>query len=539
MKYRLGDEVLAAVKQKLSRRVSVRAVPRNVRQSKSKTRPLPVRLRLALQDMGPTFVKLGQFLSTRPDLLPEEFTTELGKLQDRVPPVKFQQIREELEKQLGGSVEKMFQRFDARALAAGSIAQVHRARTRDGKDIVLKIRRPGVVQRVRTECEILETLAGLWKTDDPHQSIDPQRMVREFTSAVKKEVDLSIERQNLQRFARNFEGDQSVHLPEVYEEFCSEGVLAMEFIEGVRPGSAEALQGNGLDPRLVARRGADFVLKQIFEFGFFHSDPHPGNFFLREGEVLVPLDFGQVARLTPRDRKLLMDLVLTIVHQDVPRLARALSQADMVPEQTDLQDLTADLEDMLDRYYNLPLDEIPFRRALSEGFSLMRTHHVHPPEQFALMVKSLMTIESLAISLDPDFDILETLKPYARKFSLEQFAPSKIARQAKLALLDTGRLLARLPDDADAIISKFRKGQMLLRVNHEHLDDLEDTLDKSSNRISFALIIAALLVASSMLVGQERKLLGFVRIQTLGLTGYFVAAVMGFWLLISMIRGRR
>jgi ubiquinone biosynthesis protein len=539
MRYRLGEEMLSAVKHKLSRRVSARAVPRNVRQSKSNARPLPVRLRLALQDMGPTFVKLGQFLSTRPDLLPEAFTAELGKLQDRVPPVKFHQIRQELEHQLGGSVEKMFDRFDARALAAGSIAQVHRARTHDGEDIVLKIRRPGVVQRVRTECEILETLAGLWKTDDPHQSIDPQRMVNEFTSAVKKEVDLGIERQNLQRFARNFADDATVHLPQVFEEYCSEGVLAMEYVEGIRPGSAEALREHNLDPARVAQRGAGFVLKQIFEFGFFHSDPHPGNFFLREEEVLVPLDFGQVARLTPRDRRLLMDLVVAIVHQDVGRVSRALAQADMVPEQTDLARLTDDLEDMLDRYYNLPLDEIPFRRALGEGFALMRTHHVHPPEQFALMVKSLMTIESLAISLDPQFDILATLKPYARKFGLEQFSPSKIAHQGRLALLDTGRFLARLPDDLDAIVGKFRKGQMLVRVNHEHLDDLEDTLDKSSNRISFALIIAALLVASSMLVGQERKVLGVVRIQTLGLTGYFVAAVMGFWLLISMIRGRR
>jgi ubiquinone biosynthesis protein len=255
--------------------------------------------------------------------------------------------------------------------------------------------------------------------------------------------------------------------------------------------------------------------------------------------VLVPLDFGQVARLTPRDRRLLIDLVLTIVHQDVPRFAKALTKADMVPEETNLDQLTADLEDMLDRYYNLPLAEIPFRKAISQGFGLMRRHHVHPPEQFALMLKSLMTIESLAMSLDPDFDILEGLKPYARKFGREQFAPSKIARQGRLTLLDSGRLLARLPDDLDSILSKFRRGQMLVRVNHEHLEDLENTIDKSSNRISFALIIASLLVASSMLVGQTQSLLGLVRIQTLGVIGYFVAAIMGLWLLISMLSGHR
>jgi ubiquinone biosynthesis protein len=531
------EEAVSLLKRKLTARAAARTVPRNVHpRARGKSRP--ERLRLALQEMGPTFIKLGQFLSTRPDLLPEAYIAELEKLQDRVPPAKFGKVRVELESALGDRLENIFASFDTTPLAAGSIAQVHRATTRKGRKIVLKVRRPDIVNTVRTECEILETFAGLLNRET-HETVDLERMAREFTDAVKLEVDLGHERTNLARFSRNFQSDPTIHMPEIIEEYCHDNVLAMEFIDGIKPGNAALLRQKGFDTKLIASRGADFVLKQIFEFGLFHADPHPGNFFLLEGDVLAPLDFGQVARLSSRDQGLLVDMVLAIVDQDVPRLVDSLARNEMLHDKTDSAALSADLEDLLSDYYDLPLAEIPFRQALSQAFACIRDHHVHPPSEFTLMLKAVMTIESLALSLDPDFDILDHLKPYARRFALEQLNPKNIFKRTRQAARQASELAMHLPADLEAIISKFRKGQFQLRVHHEHLEDLERTLDKSSNRISFALIIAALLVGSSMLVGRKGELLGLVDFQTFGVIGYLLAAIGGGWLLLGIVRSRK
>ncbi|MFP4355945.1 MAG: ABC1 kinase family protein [Phycisphaerae bacterium] len=532
------EEIVSVLKRKLSARAAARTVPSRVKPA-ARGRSSAERLRLALQEMGPTFVKLGQFLSTRPDLLSEEYIAELEKLQDRVPPAKFGKVRIELESALGDRLENIFADFDETPIAAGSIAQVHQAVTRQGRRIVLKVRRPGIVPTIRTECEILETFAGLLNRETGAETVDLQRMAREFTDALKMEVDLAHERSNLSRFARNFKDDPTIHVPEVIDEFCRDSILAMEYIDGIKPDDAALLAQKGFDTKLIASRGANFVLKQIFEFGLFHADPHPGNFFLLAGDVLAPLDFGQVARLSVRDRGLLVDMVLAIVDQDVARLVDSLARNEMLHDKTAPAALTADLEDLLSEYYDLPLAEIPFRQALSRAFGVIRDHHVHPPSEFTLMLKSVMTIESLAMGLDPQFDILDHLKPYARKFALKQISPSEIFKKTRRTLRQASELAMHLPADMETIIAKFRKGQFQMRIHHEHLEDLERTLDKSSNRISFALIIAALLVGSSMLVGRTGQLLGLVDFQTFGVIGYLLAAIGGGWLLVSIMRSRK
>jgi ubiquinone biosynthesis protein len=498
------------------------------------------RLRLALEELGPTFVKLGQLLSTRPDLVPAEYIAELELLQDRVAPVESSLIVAEIERQLGAKLSDLFAVFETEPLAAGSIAQVHRAATSDGEQAVVKVRRPGIEKTIEADCRILRDLTGLLKAVVfEHDTIDPRKMTDELSEAVLKETDLANERRNQQRFAADFAGDASVHIPRVFERYCSGGVLTMEYIDGIRPGTARQITDAGLDPKIIAGRGADFVLRQVFETGFFHTDPHPGNFLFLEGNVLVPLDFGQVGRLSRQDRQLMNEVVMAIVDSDSSRLVRALERSGMLTEKTESGKLARDIDLALDSYRDRSLKDIHFRQAAGEFLDLIRTHHVQPPQQMALMIKALMTIESFATGLDGEFDIVENLRPYAKKLAAGGIDAGQLLKGWRRTAVDAGRLAATLPDELHTILSKFRQGKFLMRVHHEHLENLSQTLDKSSNRISFALIIAAILVASSLLVSQEGMVLGLLSLQTLGVLGYVVAALMGFWLLVSIIRRRR
>ncbi len=504
------------------------------------TASLARRVRLALEELGPTFIKLGQLLSTRPDLLPAEFIAELELLQDNVSPEKYPRIREEIKIQLGAYPEDIFQRFDIEPIAAASIAQVHRALTKEGVEVVVKVRRPDIVKTIAAELGILKDLAKLVRGRlAPAETFDPQRMVREFAHAVKKETDLANERRNQQRFSRNFADDPTIHVPQVLEQYCSEGILTMEYIDGIKPSLLDELTAAGMDLKLLAQRGADFVLKQVFDYGFFHTDPHPGNFLVIADNVLVPLDFGQVGQLTSQDRLLLRYIVLAVVDGDVWRIVHGLERAEMLGEEASPAELVRDLETIFNTYSSLPLKDIPFREALAKSFDVIRKFQLGAPRDFTLMLKSLMTIESFARALDPEFQIIESLKPYARKFALDQINPKIIFDQMKKAAMGAGELAGRFPEDAAAIISKFRRGQFKIHIHHEHLEELEDTLDNSSNRISFALIIAALLIGSSLLIPQKGDVFGLISLQAMGILGNVTAMAMGLWLLISILRSRK
>ncbi len=533
------EEVAGILARRLKIGLGSKGLPTAESQAIAQT-SLAQRVRMAMEELGPTFIKLGQLLSTRPDLLPSEYIDELERLQDQVTPEKLELIRKEIYQQLGDWPEKLFTRFDPVPIAAASIAQVHRARTHDGHEVVLKIRRPGIVKTLRTELEILQDLAALVKKRRlTPETFDPVRMVREFSEAVAKEVDFANERRNQQRFGRNFADDAAIHVPQVIEEYCADGILTMEYIDGIKPSQVGQLQQAGRDPKLVAKRGADFVFKQVFDYGFFHTDPHPGNFLVMADNVLAPLDFGQVGRLTRQDRMLLQYLVLAIVDSDVTRILHGLERSEMLDDETDVVELTRDLEELLGSYAGLPIKDIPFRDAMTRMFDIIRRHRIVPPRDFTLMLKCLMTIESFATALDSGFQIIEQLKPYARKFTAEELSPSRLFRQMGSTARSVSDLAARLPEDATAIISKFRRGRFKIHIHHEHLEELEQTLDNSSNRLAFAVIIAALLVGSSLLVAQDGHVLGLISLQALGVIGYLTATAIGIWLVVSIIRSRR
>ncbi len=533
------EEIADALRSRISIRIGEKSGPVPTKK-KVTTGNRPQHVRLALQELGPAFVKLGQLLSTRPDLLPNEYIKELELLQDQVAPVPADKIIEQIEEELGSPINDLFLSFDHEAIAAGSIAQLHRAVTNDNQTVAVKVRRPGIVEQIRVECEILRDLASILKsTVFEHESFDVEEMVGELTDAITKETDLANERRNLQRFALFFADDETVHVPGVYEDLCTGVVLTMEYIDGIKPTDKEAIAERGLDPKLLALRGGEFILRQMFEFGFFHTDPHPGNFFVLDDNVWAPLDFGQVARLSVQDRRFFNEIVLSIIDRDAGNIVHRLERDDMISEKTDIHKLTTDTEQLIDAYHDFSLKDIPFGMIAMKTFDLFRVNHVHPPTQFTLMLKSMMTIESLATSLDPDFRLIEALKPYAKRSGLRDFEPHQILHNLRKALQEAGELITKLPEDLNSLIAKIRQGKFRLRVHHEHLENLTKTVDKSSNRISFALIISALLIASSLLVSQQGMVLGIIRFQSMGVIGYIIAAFIGIWLVLSIIRSRK
>jgi ubiquinone biosynthesis protein len=499
----------------------------------------PVRLRLALEELGPTFIKLGQILSTRPDILPREYIDEFRKLQDNVPSISAEAVRSQIQRELGYPVEDIFAEFSPIPIAAASIAQVHRARLRGGEQVVVKIRRPGIEQVIASDLEILMGLAYLIDQHIPASHIyDPIGIVKEFRRILSREMDFHREGRTIDRFALNFRDDPTVHVPKVFWEHTGDAVLTMEYIEGIKISSLELLTARGHDLKAIARNGADSILKQVLIHGYFHGDPHPGNLYVLGGDVVCYLDYGMVGRLDEDLKFQLIELISAILDRDVDRVLNSLLFSGQMSEETDTQQLQRDMSEFIDDYYELPLQEINAGRLLTEFIDILSTYHIRFPSDLMLLAKALVTIEGIGRQLDPEFNMITHIKPFMGRLARERINPAALSREAMRTIQGYSALMKTLPRDLKEFISRVNRNKFKIDLEHRGLERLIVDLDKSSNRISFSLLIASLIVGSSLIMQTDRApfLFGY---PLLGFLGYSIAGVLGLWLAIAILRSGR
>ena len=496
------------------------------------------RVRFMLEDLGPTFVKFGQIMSLRPDLLPPPFVHELSKLQDEVTPVEMQRIKPVVEAALKHPLEEVFSIFDARPLAAASLSQVHKGVLRkEGKIVCIKVQRPGIRQKIETDLDILEAIAvRLHDRSEDLRTYDLPNIVRVIRRYLLQEIDFTREARNM-RIARSFTEDRKdVSVPDVYEEYCSQQLLVMEYIHGTR---LKDLQIRSLaEADTLAKDGLRAAIRQILEDGFFHADPHPGNLLLNEDNRLCLVDWGMVGRLTDRERYEIMDLIKSVVEKDSESLTDALMTIADGDLQIDRRGLERRLMDILDSYFALSLKEMRIGRLLLDITNVLREYRLGVPPDLIIMIKALVTAEGTALQIYPELNVFSEAKSHLRRLGAERFNPRALWKTMGSSFRRFLVFQKRSPILFAQVLEKMSRDELRIHFEHENLAGLRATLDQVSNRLTFGIIIAALIVGSSMLIttGIGPLLFGF---PALGIIGYLISGLLGLWVVFNMIRTRK
>ncbi|MCB6184464.1 ubiquinone biosynthesis protein UbiB [Leeia sp. TBRC 13508] len=490
----------------------------------------PVRLRKALEELGPTFVKLGQVLATRADLFSEDWILEFEKLQSHVPSVPYEHLQEELTKALGASPEHVFSFFDPTPIGSGSIAQVHLAKLQNGTDVVVKIRRPNIRPKIDADLRILGYMAQLIELEFPEvRRYRPQQIVEQFAKSLKRELDLAAEARNMERFAKNFAIDETVKVPRVHWELTSESVNVQDLIIGIPGNHLQEIEVNGLDRKILASRGADAVLKMILIDGYFHADPHPGNVFYLPDNQIAFIDFGMVGWLSKQRRDQIVDLLAALASRD------AYSIADVLQEWVDgggVDDelLAGDISEFIFNYEHVALKDIRISTLLGDIVTIMRDHGIALPADMTLLFKALITLEGLGRQLDPNFRMVEHLTPFVKQVIIARYKPEALWQKGKHGLKEVAGLLSGLPKDIAKLVKEIRRGNVKIDLDLKRLDHFGHQLDKSANRLTLGIVTAALIIGSSiaMTVPGGPKTLGFF--------AFIIAMLNSMWIVFSIWR---
>lgn len=497
--------------------------------------PAPVRVRHALEEMGPCFVKLGQLLATRVDLFPPEWIDEFSRLQNAVPPVPFEALRREMEESLGQAAEVAFLSIDPAPLAAASIAQVHRARLPDGREVVIKVRRPGIRPLVEADLRLLQFAARRMEARFPGlRRFHPVGMVRQFRQSLLQELDLAAECRNAERIAASFSADARMLVPAVYWPCTNERMNVQDYVDGIPLADLDSLDRSGVDRVAIARTGAQLVLKMMLRDGFFHADPHPGNVFALPDSRIALIDFGMVGRLSPARRGEVVQLLFGLVERDAERVCAVL--LDWAGEAAvDGAELATDVDAFIDRYHSVPLAQLDLARMLLDVTVLLRQHSLALPADLALLIKVCLTLDGLGRRLDPAFDMATQARPFLRRAMIEQYRPAALARRGLNALADVSALLVSVPHELRRLLRTLKAGKTGVRLQVEELRDFSRDVSHSANRLAGSLVIAALIVGSSitMTVAGGPTLLG---LPFFGLLGFVGASLAGVWLLWAIFR---
>ena len=497
------------------------------------------RVRMAIEELGPTYVKLGQVLSTRPDLIPIEFTKELSRLQDKVPPFPFEAVKTTIEEEFGKPLEDLFTFIDKTPFASASIGQVHRAQLEDDEMVAVKVQRPGIKKNIEIDLEIMLHMATLVERNIKEMALyRPVKIVEEFARTLEREIDYTIEAGSIERFSRHFLADPNVYIPNVYREKSTDRVLTMELVDGIKVSEIDKLETAGLDLKMITDRGADFYLKQVFELGFFHADPHPGNIFILPENIVCLIDFGMTGSVNLETREDFVDLIDGIINRQESKVTQVLLKLTQWEEEPPIKQLERDVSDFMGQHLYRPLKEIEVGKLLNHLLELASRHFLIIAPDIFLMMKTLTMMEGVAMTLDPDFDMIAKAEPFIKRIKLARFHPGRIAEdmlQLGSQLMQFGR---QFPKDILEITRLMRQQKLALKMEHKGFETMLATHDRISNRISFSIIIAALIIGSALIVISEIPPL-FYGISLIGIILFSTAAIMGIWLLIAILKKGR
>jgi len=497
------------------------------------------RIRMVLEELGPTFIKMGQVLSSRPDLIPVDLLNELAKLQDHVPPFDFEHVKTIIASEFGKPHDKIFNSIEQMPIASASIGQVHRATINSNDQIAVKIQRPGIRKTIETDLEIMLHIASIMENNiEEAAAFKPVKIVEEFAKTIEKELDYTIEASNMEQMADQFKNDKTIHIPKVYSTESSERVLAMEYIKGIKADDVTAIELAGLDKKLLTQRGADFIMKQVFEYGFFHADPHPGNIFFMGKNIICPVDFGMTGFVDQTTREVFVDLIHSIATNNFKLTAKLLCELAEYETQPDLTRLEKDISLFVSMHLSKALKDIKTAKMLTLFLELSAIHKLRIPPDFFLMIKAFISIEGTAGKLDPEFDMLSHAIPYIKAAKQKKLKPSRIAKEVMGLARESYKLLQIFPADVLEIMRLTKSGKLSFNMKIEGLDKMLNTQDQTSNRISFSIIIAALILGSAILINSETPPMLF-GVSVIGIAGFVAAAVMGIWLLVAIIKKGR
>jgi ubiquinone biosynthesis protein len=499
------------------------------------------RMRMALEELGPTFVKLGQLMATRVDLFPPRWIAEFEKLQADVPPVPFEALLPQLERSLGRSPFEVFRDIETRAQAAASIAQVHRAKLQDGTPVVLKVRRPGVRETIDADLRLLRRVSELIESEMPEaRRYRPAEIAEQFAKSLEREADFVTETRNIERFAKNFAGDPNVVIPRIYPEFTSDVLLVQEHVDGIPASDPAAVAAAGLDRKLLAARGVDAFLKMILIHGFFHADPHPGNVFYRPDHRLVIIDFGMVGRLSPHRRRQVIDLLAGFTRMaEEPMLDVLLDWAG--DAYVDEAKLANDVNEMVFDYEGMPLKDIRVGAVIRQFAAIVREHSIVLPSDLSLMFKALITLEGLGRQYDPEFHIVDHLTPLVRSTLSERFQPAELAQRARGAVSEVFNLVSSVPRDFARLLREARRGKLRVDLDLKRLDTFGARLDRTLDRVTVGIMTASLVIGSAivMSVREGPVVLGIPVLPAIGLLGYVLAVLNSLWIVYGIWRSGR
>ncbi|PPD19142.1 MAG: ubiquinone biosynthesis protein UbiB [Methylomonas sp.] len=496
---------------------------------------MPQRIRRVLEELGPTFIKLGQILATRIDLFPPQYITEFEKLQDQVQPLPFAVMLPQIEQEIGGKISEVFLEVDPTPLAAASIAQVHKAKLNDGTEVVLKIRRPGLRKTIEADLRLLQRVAEIAEAEIPElRRFHPQDIIRQFNQSLRRELDLAAECRNAERIAANLADDDAIKIPKVYWQWTGEKLNVQEYIQGIPGRDLETVDALGLDRKLLAERGARVIMKMIMEHGLFHADPHPGNVFYLYDNRIAFIDFGMVGRLTEERREQVVNLLYSMVNHAPGRVAEILedwSDNTHVDEQL----LTLEIEAFVDQYSSLSLKDLSFSVMMSDLMALLRDHNLVLPADLVLLIKAYITLDGLGRHLNPEFNTLVFASPHIQQIMLARYQPEVVAKRTWRNLMGFADLLTSLPKDLRRILRASRKSALQIEIDVKFLDRYVNKADRAISRLTMGIVTASLIIGSSiiMTIKGGPELFG---LPALGFLGFICAMFSGIWLLLSIWR---